>query len=52
MVRQEWRLVRLRLDTYERILENKRGMDSISDVIDRCLDARTIPKDQKTLADV
>jgi predicted CopG family antitoxin len=50
MVKTEWRVVRLRLETYEKLVARKHGMDSISDVIEQCLDTRTIPKDQKTLA--
>jgi len=47
----DFRTIRIRNETYEKIVERKRGRDTISDVIERAIEA-SIPRDQKTLAEV
>lgn len=47
----DYKTIKVTLETYDRIVENKHGMDTISDVINRCLE-KQMPKDQRTLADV
>jgi len=47
----DFRTIRIRNETYERIVERKRGRDTISDVIDRAIEA-SIPREQKTLSEL
>ena len=39
--------IAIRLDIYEKLLDMKHGKDTFSDVIERLLDARSVPKLRK-----